>query len=305
MSRYNSCINNCSSMNLLYSGNNYLNRLKTYGHGDYHSPIKTQTISNLRYPHYDKYKTLQKETNNKSIFTNNDIQKLVEAIEGIKKNQEDIIDIIKDLRSNNNTIEKSEMNNNNFERNNYNKESLINSEVLSSINKLREDYESMKKELLTLKNKDEENKKIIEINKNEIQNMKNEHKKEENSKNDILNEKDKKIKELEESLGKNEKETLSLKNQLIESKNTINSKDKEIMDLQNEIKKIKSKSINVGMEPNEFYNMLNTLNDNVISIRQSMLPPTKKIYESGCVFLQPEKDITENNIKPNNNQNNE
>ena len=128
--------------------------------------------------------------------------------------------------------------------------------------------------------------------------MKNEYKKEENSKNDILNEKDKKIKELEESLGKNEKENLSLKTQLIESKNEINLKDREIMNLQNEIKKIKSKSINVGMEPNEFFNMLNTLNDNVNSIRQSMFQPIQRnnttsnnLINSVSTTLQPERNI--------------
>ena len=303
--------NSSSSSNLTYQGiNNYFNKrlndtnnnysikCKTYNHEESYSPYKPQTIYNLRYQNYDRYKTLQKEANNKSIFTNYDIKKIVDVIEGIKKNQEDIIDIIKDLKSKTETMENNEMNNNNSEKNNSNKESILNSEVLTSINKLREDYESMKKELLMLKNKDEENKKIIEINKNEIQNMKNEYKKEENSKNDILNEKDKKIKELEESLGKNEKENLSLKTQLIESKNEINLKDREIMNLQNEIKKIKSKSINVGMEPNEFFNMLNTLNDNVNSIRQSMFQPIQRnnttsnnLINSVSTTLQPERNI--------------
>ena len=188
-------------------------------------------------------------TNQNYNFNNEDIKKIYESIEDIKMNQKEIISAIKELNPNkaiNNTINQAKKED--IKEDNKN-------DLLTTINKLKEDYDKLRNEMLILKEKDDENKKIIELNRKEIDNFKKKLNESENKEDisDKLNYLE--INKLKEALKKNENE----KNDL---KNLNDKKDNEIKDLKSQIDDYKSKI--------SLSEAINDLNKNVDFIKNSL-----------------------------------
>ena len=141
--RYNINIEN--SNNLMNSGKYYYEN-----HRCYHFPhsLKSITTSSTGINRSNLYKNLN---NNKTELKNEDIKKVLEAIEGIKANQKELISSIKDLNLNKDNNHKNEQ---------KKEEKNVENELLSYINNLNSDFESIKNEILILKQKDLENQKI-------------------------------------------------------------------------------------------------------------------------------------------------
>ena len=164
-------------------------------------------------------------------------------------NQKEIISAIKELNPNkaiNNTI-------NQTKKEDIKEDNKI--DLLTTINKLKEDYDKLRNEMLILKEKDDENKKIIELNRKEIDNFKKKLNESENKEDisDKLNYLE--INKLKEALKKNENE----KNDL---KNLNDKKDNEIKDLKSQIDDYKSKI--------SLSEAINDLNKNVDFIKNSL-----------------------------------
>ena len=196
-------------------------------------------------------KTAQKDNINKDQSTAY-IKMIIPVVEGIRENQEKIINILQGYKQDKGI---QEINNNKHQKENNNKkdnDQNKSDELLDIINKLNEDLGSMKEELSSLKKSDEENKKIIESNKIEIKNLKNEIETKDNLNKNNIDEKDKKIKELEESLSKMKSEKQDMDNK----------KNREIENLKKELNQIKNSNI--------FAEKLNNMEKNIEILMNSV-----------------------------------
>ena len=195
-----------------------------------------------------------KPTQNKYEFNNEDIKKIYEAIEDIKINQREIISAVKELKTNqiiNNIRNKTK----NEDIKDYNK-----IELLSTINKIKEDYDKLRKEMLVLKEEDDENKKIIELNRKEINNLKkilNEEENYEDNSDKFGKSNNLEIKRLKEALKKSQDEKNDLKNLNI-------VKDNEIKALKNQINEFQSKMSLMGTSKNFNKNVDKNLISNIL-----------------------------------------
>ena len=228
------------------NNNNVLNSVDFYTHKDFHSPKRISRINSTYGTDFlQNKKYISKIGNNTKEVEDEEIKLIIESIESIKQNQNEILSIIKELKSNKSVDTK--VNDKNI-INNEKKEQAKNDEInelKNCIKKLNEEFSSMKKEILILKKNDEENKKIIESYKNEIESLKN-NQQNDVSINDILQKKDEEIKQLKESLNKSEAEKKDLNLKLAQSQNQINNfKDEKINNFENELKQMNDKINNI------------------------------------------------------------
>jgi chromosome segregation ATPase len=248
--------------------NSYQNYCRTHKHYHPNANVNANTITASFSRDY-KSNTITKQTNTKTEFNNEDIKKIYEAIDDIKKNQRELITVIKIARPikemKNKIVKKKEEDKKEDKKVDKKGDNSINvNELLSSFNKLKEDLEKMKEEISIMKKNEEENKKIMELNKSEIENLKKNIQQNNKDNSDILIEKDKEIKKLKESLQKSENEKSDLSN--------INKqKDDEIKSLKKQLEESKSKI--------ELSQKLNDLNDNVEIIKQSIENKTANINQ--------------------------
>ena len=258
--------------------NSYQNYTRTHKHFHPNANMNTITCSFSR-----DYKSNinTKPTNVKSEFNNEDIKKIYESIEEIKKNQRELIAAIKIPKSNKDLKNKIVKKKEEDKKENNNTEVK---EILSSFNKLKEDLEKMKEEISVMKKNEEENKKIIESNKIEIENLKKNIQQNNKDNSEIIIEKDKEIKKLKESLQKSENE----KNDL---SNTNKLKDNEIQSLKKQLEESKSKIV--------LSQKLIDLNNNVEIIKKSIeknnasINPTQKdnLSKSRSIEFEPNSNI--------------
>ena len=194
--------------------NNLSSSYKTMDLKDF-SPTKYNTINNSPSNDNKRFKSANKynnNINNNSIeHKNNNIKTLLNSIQDLKQNQIEIYLELKGLK------DLDTKTRNNGKKNNH--------ELLSTVNKLKEDYEKMRKEYLILKKNDK---------------------------------KDKKIKELEDLLKKGEKEKEDLKKKLIQCQNENKAKDEEINYLKNELEKIKLNNNNIKVNNADIINSIST-----------------------------------------------
>ena len=194
--------------------NNLSSSYKTMDLKDF-SPTKYNTINNSPSNDNKRFKSANKynnNINNNSIeHKNNNIKTLLNSIQDLKQNQIEIYLELKGLK------DLDTKTRNNGKKNNH--------ELLSTVNKLKEDYEKMRKEYLILKKNDK---------------------------------KDKKIKELEDLLKKGEKEKEDLKKKLIQYQNENKAKDEEINYLKNELEKIKLNNNNIKVNNADIINSIST-----------------------------------------------
>ena len=232
----------------------------------FHPNYGITSVTNSFSPEYSNY-TRAKTIDNKNEFSNEDIKKIFEVIEDIKEYQKELISVIKDLKINHqkniNDEKKIEQKKEEEGKKENIKDKEVENKLFSSINKLKEDYESMREELSILKQKDEENKKIIESNQNEIEILKKSIKTNSYENNEIIIEKDKKIKLLEESFEKMNNEKLDLSEKLL-------NKNNEIINLKRELEDYKTRSTNNNFETKKIGDMLNNLRKDVELIKNSM-----------------------------------
>ena len=215
---------------------------------------------------------------------NEDMKNIIQAIKIIQENQKEIISILKEFK----VPKDLEINNVNDKNkniiNDHNK-----SDLLETINKLKEEYDWLQKEFSLLQQNDEENKKLIESNQKEIENLKNNNK--------IIIEKDKTIKQLNESLEKSMNEKLDLTEKLNKSNNEITKKDNEIERLKNELKEYKSKSTNPNLGPNEINanlkKIINDITDIKNSIQNNSPNINKNLFQSISTNMEPHQIISE------------
>ena len=228
------------------NNNNVLNSVDFYTHKDFHSPKRISRINSTYGTDFlQNKKYISKIGNNTKEVENEEIKLIIESIESIKQNQNEILSIIKELKSNKSVDTKvNDKNIINVEKKEQTKNDEIN-ELKNCIKKLNEEFSSMKKEILILKKNDEENKKIIESYKNEIESLKN-NQQNDVSINDILQKKDEEIKQLKESLNKSEAEKKDLNLKLAQSQNQINNfKDEKINNFENELKQMNDRINNI------------------------------------------------------------
>ena len=228
------------------NNNNVLNSVDFYTHKDFHSPKRISRINSTYGTDFLKNKKyISKISNNTKEVEDEEIKLIIESIESIKQNQNEILSIIKELKSNKSVDTKvNDKNIINVEKKEQTKNDEIN-ELKNCIKKLNEEFSSMKKEILILKKNDEENKKIIESYKNEIESLKN-NQQNDVSINDILQKKDEEIKQLKESLNKSEAEKKDLNLKLAQSQNQINNfKDEKINNFENELKQMNDRINNI------------------------------------------------------------
>lgn len=228
------------------NNNNVLNSVDFYTHKDFHSPKRIRRINSTYGTDFlQNKKYISKIGNNTKEVEDEEIKLIIESIESIKQNQNEILSIIKELKSNKSVDTKvNDKNIINVEKKEQTKNDEIN-ELKNCIKKLNEEFSSMKKEILILKKNDEENKKIIESYKNEIESLKN-NQQNDVSINDILQKKDEEIKQLKESLNKSEAEKKDLNLKLAQSQNQINNfKDEKINNFENELKQMNDRINNI------------------------------------------------------------
>ena len=228
------------------NNNNVLNSVDFYTHKDFHSPKRIKRINSTYGTDFlQNKKYISKIGNNTKEVEDEEIKLIIESIESIKQNQNEILSIIKELKSNKSVDTKvNDKNYINVEKKEQTKNDEIN-ELKNCIKKLNEEFSSMKKEILILKKNDEENKKIIESYKNEIESLKN-NQQNDVSINDILQKKDEEIKQLKESLNKSEAEKKDLNLKLAQSQNQINNfKDEKINNFENELKQMNDRINNI------------------------------------------------------------
>ena len=247
---------------LLYNKtNNILTQNKFGLHKSYHDPNKINLINNTISPYsYQRAKRIyQRESNNKVEYNIEDVSKIIIIIQCIKKNQEKILSMINGLKANNNKNKEKE----------EDKNKINNSKLLDSIKKLKEEYDLMKNEILILKKKDEENKKIIESNLKEIENLKKRFNCEDSndSNKEILNEKNKKIEELEELVKKLQTEKKEINNKYNDSLNIISEKNKDIENLKEQLKNKIENQENINKETKD------KKNENNHTIENSTIEP--------------------------------
>lgn len=224
------------------------------------------------------------QKSSKKECDNEDMKNIIQDIKIIQENQKEIITILKEFK----VPKDLEINNVNDKNkniiNDHNK-----SDLLETINKLKEEYDWLQKEFSLLQQNDEENKKLIESNQKEIENLKNNNK--------IIIEKDKTIKQLNESLEKSMNEKLDLTEKLNKSNNEITKKDNEIERLKNELKEYKSKSTNPNLGPNEINanlkKIINDITDIKNSIQNNSPNINKNLFQSISTNMEPHQIISE------------
>ena len=278
------------------NNNNVLNSVDFYTHKDFHSPKRIRRINSTYGTDFLKNKKyISKIGNNTKEVEEEEIKLIIESIESIKQNQNEILSIIKELKSNKSVDTKvNDKNIINNEKKEQTKNDEIN-ELKNCIKKLNEEFSSMKKEILILKKNDEENKKIIESYKNEIESLKN-NQQNDVSINDILQKKDEEIKQLKESLNKSEAEKKDLNLKLAQSQNQINNfKDEKINNFENELKQMNDKINNIISKTTKIEEILVKNNDIVQNYNQN--PIKSDLQQSTSIANQSYGKFIENNNK--------
>ena len=269
------------------NNNNVLNSVDFYTHKDFHSPKRIRRINSTYGTDFlQNKKYISKIGNNTKEVEDEEIKLIIESIESIKQNQNEILSIIKELKSNKSVDTKvNDKNIINNEKKEQTKNDEIN-ELKNCIKKLNEEFSSMKKEILILKKNDEENKKIIESYKNEIESLKN-NQQNDVSINDILQKKDEEIKQLKESLNKSEAEKKDLNLKLAQSQNQINNfKDEKINNFENELKQMNDKINNI---------ISKTIKNNDIVQNYNQNPIKSDLQQSTSIANQSYGKFIENN----------
>ena len=276
------------------NNNNVLNSVDFYTHKDFHSPKRVKRINSTYGTDFLKNKKyISKISNNTKEVEDEEIKLIIESIESIKQNQNEILSIIKELKSNKSVDTKvNDKNIINVEKKEQTKNDEIN-ELKNCIKKLNEEFSSMKKEILILKKNDEENKKIIESYKNEIESLKN-NQQNDVSINDILQKKDEEIKQLKESLNKSEAEKKDLNLKLAQSQNQINNfKDEKINNFENELKQMNDRINNIISKTTKIEEILVKNNDIVQNYNQN--PIKSDLQQSTSIANQSYGKFIENN----------
>ena len=289
------------------NNNNVLNSVDFYTHKDFHSPKRISRINSTYGTDFlQNKKYISKIGNNTKEVENEEIKLIIESIESIKQNQNEILSIIKELKSNKSVDTKvNDKNIINVEKKEQTKNDEIN-ELKNCIKKLNEEFSSMKKEILILKKNDEENKKIIESYKNEIESLKN-NQQNDVSINDILQKKDEEIKQLKESLNKSEAEKKDLNLKLAQSQNQINNfKDEKINNFENELKQMNDRINNIISKTTKIEEILdnsptNLFKDNIknndIAQIYNQNPIKSDLQQSTSIANQSYGKFIENNNK--------
>ena len=289
------------------NNNNVLNSVDFYTHKDFHSPKRISRINSTYGTDFLKNKKyISKISNNTKEVEDEEIKLIIESIESIKQNQNEILSIIKELKSNKSVDTKvNDKNIINVEKKEQTKNDEIN-ELKNCIKKLNEEFSSMKKEILILKKNDEENKKIIESYKNEIESLKN-NQQNDVSINDILQKKDEEIKQLKESLNKSEAEKKDLNLKLAQSQNQINNfKDEKINNFENELKQMNDRINNIISKTTKIEEILdnsptNLFKDNIknndIAQIYNQNPIKSDLQQSTSIANQSYGKFIENNNK--------
>ena len=289
------------------NNNNVLNSVDFYTHKDFHSPKRIKRINSTYGTDFLKNKKyISKISNNTKEVEDEEIKLIIESIESIKQNQNEILSIIKELKSNKSVDTKvNDKNIINVEKKEQTKNDEIN-ELKNCIKKLNEEFSSMKKEILILKKNDEENKKIIESYKNEIESLKN-NQQNDVSINDILQKKDEEIKQLKESLNKSEAEKKDLNLKLAQSQNQINNfKDEKINNFENELKQMNDRINNIISKTTKIEEILdnsptNLFKDNIknndIAQIYNQNPIKSDLQQSTSIANQSYGKFIENNNK--------
>ena len=289
------------------NNNNVLNSVDFYTHKDFHSPKRISRINSTYGTDFlQNKKYISKIGNNTKEVEDEEIKLIIESIESIKQNQNEILSIIKELKSNKSVDTKvNDKNIINNEKKEQTKNDEIN-ELKNCIKKLNEEFSSMKKEILILKKNDEENKKIIESYKNEIESLKN-NQQNDVSINDILQKKDEEIKQLKESLNKSEAEKKNLNLKLVQSQNQINNfKDEKINNFENELKQMNDKINNIISKTTKIEEILdnsptNLFKDNIknndIAQIYNQNPIKSDLQQSTSIANQSYGKFIENNNK--------
>ena len=289
------------------NNNNVLNSVDFYTHKDFHSPKRIRRINSTYGTDFlQNKKYISKIGNNTKEVEDEEIKLIIESIESIKQNQNEILSIIKELKSNKSVDTKvNDKNIINNEKKEQTKNDEIN-ELKNCIKKLNEEFSSMKKEILILKKNDEENKKIIESYKNEIESLKN-NQQNDVSINDILQKKDEEIKQLKESLNKSEAEKKDLNLKLAQSQNQINNfKDEKINNFENELKQMNDRINNIISKTTKIEEILdnsptNLFKDNIknndIAQIYNQNPIKSDLQQSTSIANQSYGKFIENNNK--------
>ena len=289
------------------NNNNVLNSVDFYTHKDFHSPKRISRINSTYGTDFlQNKKYISKIGNNTKEVEDEEIKLIIESIESIKQNQNEILSIIKELKSNKSVDTKvNDKNIINNEKKEQTKNDEIN-ELKNCIKKLNEEFSSMKKEILILKKNDEENKKIIESYKNEIESLKN-NQQNDVSINDILQKKDEEIKQLKESLNKSEAEKKDLNLKLAQSQNQINNfKDEKINNFENELKQMNDRINNIISKTTKIEEILdnsptNLFKDNIknndIAQIYNQNPIKSDLQQSTSIANQSYGKFIENNNK--------
>ena len=289
------------------NNNNVLNSVDFYTHKDFHSPKRISRINSTYGTDFlQNKKYISKIGNNTKEVEDEEIKLIIESIESIKQNQNEILSIIKELKSNKSVDTKvNDKNIINVEKKEQTKNDEIN-ELKNCIKKLNEEFSSMKKEILILKKNDEENKKIIESYKNEIESLKN-NQQNDVSINDILQKKDEEIKQLKESLNKSEAEKKDLNLKLAQSQNQINNfKDEKINNFENELKQMNDRINNIISKTTKIEEILdnsptNLFKDNIknndIAQIYNQNPIKSDLQQSTSIANQSYGKFIENNNK--------
>ena len=287
------------------NNNNVLNSVDFYTHKDFHSPKRIRRINSTYGTDFlQNKKYISKIGNNTKEVEDEEIKLIIESIESIKQNQNEILSIIKELKSNKSVDTKvNDKNIINVEKKEQTKNDEIN-ELKNCIKKLNEEFSSMKKEILILKKNDEENKKIIESYKNEIESLKN-NQQNDVSINDILQKKDEEIKQLKESLNKSEAEKKDLNLKLAQSQNQINNfKDEKINNFENELKQMNDRINNIISKTTKIEEILdnsptNLFKDNIKNIdtvqNYNQNPIKSDLQQSTSIANQSYGKFIENN----------
>ena len=282
------------------NNNNVLNSVDFYTHKDFHSPKRISRINSTYGTDFLKNKKyISKISNNTKEVEDEEIKLIIESIESIKQNQNEILSIIKELKSNKSVDTKvNDKNIINVEKKEQTKNDEIN-ELKNCIKKLNEEFSSMKKEILILKKNDEENKKIIESYKNEIESLKN-NQQNDVSINDILQKKDEEIKQLKESLNKSEAEKKDLNLKLAQSQNQINNfKDEKINNFENELKQMNDRINNIISKTTKIEEILDNsptnIKNNDIAQIYNQNPIKSDLQQSTSIANQSYGKFIENN----------
>ena len=227
-------------------------------HKDYHLNNRQNktipcSLSQDIIPQAKQYNNMIKNNyNSKHQFNYRDMKEVKKSIEEIKNFQIKILSLLECQKPKEEiNIEQKDEKEEEIKNNNDKENEII-------INKLKEENDSIKKEITILQKNEEENKKIIESSQKEIEDLKNEIKniKEiynvkiseniENKDKQIKDlrksseEKNTKINDLKESLNKSEKEKIEMHQKLFKKNNEVKQYINKIKKLEEELNKIKN-----------------------------------------------------------------